>query len=49
MHYPGQQDEGKDDQHKPRKEQHDARDGAPAYSLGHGRQLPAGAAVNREI
>jgi hypothetical protein len=36
MHYPGQQDEGKDDQHKPRKEQHNARDGAPGYSLGHG-------------
>jgi hypothetical protein len=29
VHYPGQQDDGKDDQNDPKKQHHDARDCVP--------------------
>ena len=45
VHNPGQQDDGKDDQNKPCKEQHDPGDGVPSYGPGssHDGQLPADA------
>lgn len=45
VHNPGQQDDGKDDQNKPCKEQRDPGDGVPSYGPGssHDGQLPADA------
>jgi hypothetical protein len=45
VHNPGQQDDGKDDQNKPRKEPHNPGDGVPSNgpSSSHARQLPADA------
>jgi hypothetical protein len=41
MHNPGQQDDDKDDQNKPRKEQYDSGDGVPGYSPGSSHVWPA--------